>query len=109
MGDALSSLESYYISLQSQLDVLLAGCTTQQQRDSLMSQYIAARQNYWNCIHKMFHNDDPAVIALVTQLKAATEDVKKSVKEMGTISKVIDGITKAVSIGAQIASKAATL
>ncbi|NYF78056.1 hypothetical protein [Granulicella arctica] len=109
MGDALSSVESYYFSLQSQLDLLLAACTTQQQRDALMSQYVAARQNYWSCINKMFHNDDPAVIALVTQLKAAEALVKQSVAQMGDISKVIDGITKAVAIGVQIAAKAATL
>lgn len=106
MGEALSAVEALYFELQQKIGMLSLASTTQEQRDAFTSQYVAARAAYWNCVNKMFHDDDPQVVALTTQLKAATDDVKQSEKELGNISKVIDDVTEAVTIAGKLATLA---
>ena len=109
MGDALWTLEHIYTSLQDSLDDMLMACPSQVERDIVMSKYVAARENYWNCIKKAFHDDDPAVQALVAEGKADIDAIKKINESLGDITKVIDTITHAVSVGSKIAGKVIAL
>jgi len=109
MGDALSTLEGIYTSLQASLDDMLMACPTQADRDIVMSKYVAARENYWNCIKKAFHDDDPAVQALVAEGKEDIDAIKKINESLGNITKVIDTITNAVTVGSKIAAKVIAL
>jgi hypothetical protein len=109
MGDALAAVENIYFTFQDNLNDALAACPDQASRDAVMSKYVAARQNYWQCINKGFHDDDPAVQALVVQAKAACADLETIDAHLGDIARVIDIVTKAVTVGSQIASKVITL
>jgi hypothetical protein len=105
MQDALAELETTYFTLQSKIGMLLAACQTQVQRDALTTQYVAARSSYWSCVNKAFHDDDPAVKALTTQLDTANNQLKTAVQQLGDIKTVIDAITQVVTIGASLATK----
>jgi hypothetical protein len=105
MQSALQELETTYFTLQGQIGMLTAACTTDQQRSDLIAEYVAARSNYWNCVNKAFHDDDPQVVSLTAQLDSANTQLKTLVQQMGNISKVIDGITQAVTVGASLAAK----
>jgi|HubBroStandDraft_6_1064221.scaffolds.fasta_scaffold397240_2 hypothetical protein len=109
MGDALTVVESIYFTFQDNLDEVLAACPDQATRDAVLTKYVAARQNYWQCINRVFHDDDPAVRDLVVQAKAACADLETIDAHLGDIAKVIDIVTKAVTIGSQIAAKVITL
>lgn len=109
MDGALSAVENIYFSIQSSLNDMLAACHTDDERNTIRTKYIAARQNYWQCINKTFHEDDPEVQALVTQAKSVSTDIKNISDKLGDISKVIDVLSVAVSVGSQIASKVITL
>jgi hypothetical protein len=109
MGDALAAVESIYFTLQDNLNDALAACPDQASRDAVMTKYVVARQNYWQCINKGFHDDDPVVRDLVVQAKAACADLKTIDDHLGDIAKVINIVTKAVTIGSQIAAKVITL
>jgi esterase/lipase len=109
MGDALSALEALYFGLQQQVGMLTLAATTQAQKDAFMTQYVKARTDYWACVNKMFHEDDPQVAALTAQLNTLNDQVTKSEKEMGDISKVIDVITQAVTVADQLVPFAAGL
>jgi hypothetical protein len=109
MGDALAALEGIYFAFQDNLNDALAACPDQASRDVVMSKYVAARQNYWQCINKGFHDDDPALRALVVQAKAACAALETMDEQLGDVAKVIDIVTKAVTIGSQIAAKVITL
>jgi hypothetical protein len=109
MGDALTVVESIYFTFQDNLTELLAACPDQATRDAVLTKYVAARQNYWQCINRVFHDDDPVVRDLVVQAKAACVDLKTIDDHLGDIAKVIDIVTKAVTIGSQIAAKVITL
>jgi hypothetical protein len=105
MGDALSALEQIYFSIQSNLNDMLAACKTQAQRDKVMSQYIAARQNYWQCVNKAFHDDDPELQAIVAEAKTDITALQGIDDNLGKIAKVISMLTQAVDIGSKIAAK----
>jgi hypothetical protein len=105
MQSSLSELEETYITLQAKIGVLLAACQTQDQRDALSAQYVAARTAYWSCINKAFHDDDPTVVALTNQLDASNKQLQTYVTELGEINTTIANITQVVTIGAQLAAK----
>jgi hypothetical protein len=107
MPDVLSTVQATFLSIDRQYNLLRAACTTQQQRDALSNQYAEAQEAYLACIGKMLRDDDPEIAALSTQLKAANAKVARAVSEMGNMSKVIDDITTAVSIGALLVGKIA--
>lgn len=109
MQSALQELETTYLTLQSQINMLSVACQTQEQRDALSTQYVQARNNYWACVNKAFHDDDPQVVNLTSQLNAANQELSKAVQQMGDITKTINDITNVVTQGAQLASKVITV
>lgn len=106
MGDALTALQNQYIFLTQNLSMLLAACSTQPQRDAIQTQYVACRRNFFNCINKIFHNDDPAVMALVRQMQSEQTSLTNMLQHLDDVAKVINGITQAVTVGAQLAAAA---
>jgi hypothetical protein len=105
MQSSLSELETTYITLQAEIGVLLAACKTQDQRDALTTQYVAARTAYWSCINKAFHDDDPTVVSLTSQLDTSNKQLQIYVKQLGDINTTIADITQVVTVGAQLAAK----
>jgi hypothetical protein len=109
MQTPLQELESTYFTLQSQIDMLSQACQTQQQRVTLGAQYVQARQNYWACVNKAFHDDDPQVVSLTNQIDAANKQLSTAVTQMGNIATVLNDITNVVTVGAQLAAKVITV
>jgi hypothetical protein len=105
MQSPLQELETTYFTLQAQINTLSQACQTQDERDSISAQYVKARQNYWACVNKAFHDDDPQVLSLTSQIDAANQQLSTAVKQMGNITKVITDITNTVTLGEQLASK----
>ena len=105
MGDALNALETIYFMLQTNLSDMLAACVTQDQRNTVMSQYVSARQSYWTCIGRAFHDDDPAVKALVAEANVDIAKLNKIEDSLGDIAKVLKTIDETVTVASQIASK----
>jgi hypothetical protein len=102
MANMLIDVQATFLSLDSQYNILLAGCKTQAQRDVLAAQYAAAQQNYQRTLNATLTDDDAQVAALSTQLKSANLQVVQATAQLGNISKVINDITTAVSLGAQL-------
>jgi hypothetical protein len=105
MQEPLNQLENTYFTLQGQIDMLSAACQTQDQRNALSTQYVQARTNYWACVNKAFHDDDPEVVTLTSQIAAANTALTGDVAQMGDITKVLGDITTVVTIGTQLATK----
>jgi hypothetical protein len=105
MANALLDVQHTYTSLDAQYNMLRAACVDDDQRNALADQYAAAELAYDKCVGQMLEDDDAEVAALSTQLQAANAVVDKSVEQMGNMSKVIDNITNALTIGAQLAAK----
>jgi len=105
MQEPLNQLENTYFTLQGQIDMFSAACQTQDQRNALTTQYVQARANYWACVNKAFHDDDPQVASLTSQIAAANTALAGDVAQMGEITKVLADITNVVTIGTQLAAK----
>ena len=99
-------MQATFLSLDAQYNVLLAGCRTQAQRDALAAQYAAAQQNYQSTLNATLTDDDAQVAALSTRLRAANAQVVQATAQLGNIGKVINDITTAVSLGAQLVAMA---
>ena len=105
MTDALQALQDQYILLTNNLSSLSAACQNNTEKNAVMTQYVACRTNYFNCINQMFHDDDPSVQALVAQMKQEQTTLAAAVKQFGAIAGVITAITTAVQTGAALAAK----
>jgi hypothetical protein len=104
MQQALAQLESTYLTMQAQIGMLMAACKTKEDRDAMSSKFVAARSAYWSCVNKAFHDDDPTVIELTSELTTANTQLKTAVTQLDDIKKTIDTITQTVTIGTKLAS-----
>jgi len=102
MANALIDVQNTFLSLDSQYNMLRAACKTDQDRAALAAQYAAAEKNYQTALNEMLEDDDAQVAALSKALKAANGVVSNATKEMGDMSKVLDGITTAISLGSKL-------
>lgn len=109
MNPSLQSLENQYFLLRSSLASLNAQGATPDQISQLQTQIVQSRTNYWTALNKVLHDDDPAVVDLVSQMNTAQLTLAASIENLGDVAQILDGITKAVLIGSQLAAKALTL
>jgi cell fate (sporulation/competence/biofilm development) regulator YlbF (YheA/YmcA/DUF963 family) len=105
MANSLEDVRQTFVSLDQQYSMLRLACKTDDDRKALAAKYEQAQANYEAVGEKILSDDDIQVAALSAQLKAANKQVAKLVEQMGDISKVIDGITQAVTVGAQLLAK----
>jgi ABC-type proline/glycine betaine transport system substrate-binding protein len=103
MQDALTALEQNYMTLNQQLAMLSLNCTPDQ-KTALMNQVVAARSAYWSCVNKAFHDDDPQVVSLASQLNAANQQLSNAVQQMGDIGATLTQITQAVTLASSLAA-----
>jgi len=106
VSEALQSLQDLYFYLTNNLATLQAKYSQEPQKSEFMTQYVAARRNFFNSINKVFHDDDPQIVTLCAQMKQQQATLKKEVDTMNDVAKVLNAITTAVQIGAKIASLA---
>jgi NADH/NAD ratio-sensing transcriptional regulator Rex len=106
VANALDDVQATYSMVNQKYNLLRLACQNDTQRQLLGSQYANAQAAYLSCIGKMLADDDAAVALLSTQLKSANAVVAQSVTQMGDMSRVIDNITQAVTLGAQLVAAA---
>jgi len=102
MANALIDVQSTYLSLDAQYNMLLTNCTTQDQKNALSAQYSTALQNYQSTLNATLGDDDAQVATLSAQLKDANTQVVHATAQMGDMGKVINDITTAVTLGSHL-------
>lgn len=105
MAETLQELQDTYETLSDQIDLLSAACQTREQREALSEQFEKAQQNFFAARNKCFEENDAEVAKLTIDLHQANQRIGQLLEEMGNISKCIDHITEAVSIGSSLAAK----
>lgn len=106
MANALDDVQKTYLTLDHQYNMLLAACQSPDDRAALGVRYATAQKNYQTCLNQFLAADDPAVADVCLQLQAANNVVSQAEKEMGTITKVLDHVNTAVTLGEQLIAKA---
>jgi hypothetical protein len=105
MANALLDVIDTFTSLDANYDVLMVACQTQTDRDALKAKYAAAQANVETCTGKALEDDDAEVAELSKDLKICNDEIKIAETEMGDMSKVLDNLTQALTIGAQLIAK----
>ena len=75
-------------------------------QDKIRAAYVDSRKNYWGSLQKIFHDDDPRVVAAVARVTTAQTSLEDSLHELNDVTKVLNVITTAVKIGGQLAALA---
>lgn len=109
MNPSVEALENQYFLLRGALETLSDQGATPEQLDQMRTQVVQSRTNYWTALNKVLHDDDPQVQQLVIQLNAEQVTLETAIAQRANVAKVIDAVTKAVSIGSQIVAKAVSL
>jgi hypothetical protein len=102
MANALTDVQNTFLSLDSQYNMLRAACKTDLDRANLAAKYAEAQKNYQTTLNKILDDDDVQIAALSKELKAANLVIDQATKEMGDMSKVLDGITTAIDLGSKL-------
>jgi prefoldin subunit 5 len=108
MADTLQTLQATFQILQSQVNDLRAACSPDD-RKLFDAKYQAAGDAYWKYADEALTNNDAQVQALAAQLDTVNAWLANATKEMGNMSKVLDQIDKALTLGAQLAALAIAL
>ena len=109
MNPSVEALENQYFLLRAALGTLSDQGATPEQVNQMRTQVVQSRTNYWTALNKVLHDDDPQVQQLVNQLNAEQATLETTVAQLANVTKMIDTVTKAVSIGSQIVAKAVSL
>ena len=102
MANALEDVVDTFVTLDAQYAVLRLACKTHADRDALDARYATAQENNEECTDEELQDDDAEVAALSKKLKDCNEELKKAEVEMGNMSKVLDNLTEAVTIGSRL-------
>jgi hypothetical protein len=106
MNPSLQALEDQYMLLRKSLPELEPRCETEDQRNILRNAVAQSRDSYFAAIRGTLREDDAGVVALTVQMNTIQLALDKEVKDVGDVEKALNVITKAVSIGSQLAAKA---
>jgi hypothetical protein len=105
MANALLDIVDTFNALDAEYNLLRVACQTQADRDALAAKYAEAQENCEKCTNQCLEDDDAEIAGLDKELKGCNDQLKKAVTEMGNMSKVLDNLTQAVTIGAQLIEK----
>jgi hypothetical protein len=105
MANALLEVVDTFTALDARYNLLWVACQTQGDRDALDANYVAAEENVETCTGKALEDDDAEIAQLSNELKTCNDEIKKAVTEMGGMSKVLDNLTEAITIGSQLIAK----
>src|SRR5947207_5277783 len=96
--DVLRALEEQYLFLDTNFNDLFGRCVTDDERDQLRREYVAARDTYWEARHRVFVTNDPLLPKLLVEFSAAQQEVERAAKEAQTAAQVLSAIGTAVGI-----------
>jgi hypothetical protein len=109
VNESLQALEDQYFYFMQTLADLTDEDAPAPVLEALRKAVVQSRTNYWKAIHKILHDDDPEVAALVEQMEAAQCAIDAAVKNLNNVAKILTAVTKAIDIGSELAAKAVAL
>ncbi len=106
MANALAEVQETYLSLDKNYSLLLAACQTEAQREQLEAQYAQAQDAYEKCLGQMLDADTAEIADLTARLKVVNAQIAGALSVMGDMSKVLNVITQALTIGEELIAAA---
>jgi hypothetical protein len=106
-ADTFAMLQKQYFYLDQNFNRLFAATTTDDERDTLRTDYVQARDNYWKARGQRFNDDDPMVQELQQKVGAAQQQIEKAGQRLDDVAGFLDLVTNAVNLGSRLVSLAA--
>lgn len=104
---SLAALQEQYFYLDRNFNRLFMATKTEEERDTLRTDYVQARDNYWKARAQRFNDDDPMVDDLQQKVTAAQRDIERAGERLDDVASLLDTITTAVNLGSRLVSLAA--
>ena len=104
---SLAALQEQYFYLDRNFNRLFMATKTDEDRDTLRTDYVQARDNYWKARAQRFNDDDPMVEDLQQKVAAAQKEIERAGERLDDVAALLDTITAAVSLGSRLLSLAA--
>ncbi|HEX2165383.1 MAG TPA: hypothetical protein VHM02_15685 [Thermoanaerobaculia bacterium] len=104
---SLASLQEQYFYLDKSFNRLFLATTSDEQRNTLRTDYVQARDNYWHARTRSFNDDDPMVADLQKRIGAAQKEIARAGRKLDDVAGVLDLITNAVNLGSRLVALAA--
>lgn len=103
----LREVEKTFRELLRSRSKLLAACTTDEQRDLVVDQYVEARDAYFKALEARLIHNNAVVEQLRRELKTANITMKAALKKVTDVVAAIDVVTAAVRLAASLVTLAA--
>ena len=104
MSDAFQCLKETYFTLDVNFNDLFAACQTDDEKNMLRTDYVAARNNFLTAQNKILSDDEPMVKDLVAQIQAAQSQINNELQNLQDVASLLKVITVAVNIGSKLTS-----
>lgn len=105
---SLAALQEQYFYLDRNFNRLFLATKTDDERDTLRTDYVQARENYWQARNQRFNDDDPMVQDLQQKVATAQRRIERGGQRLDDVAGLLDAITAAVNLGSRLVSLAAT-
>lgn len=102
MSDACTEVKATFLILQERIALLSIACREDTTKTRLDEKCEAARKLHDKCIDKLLCADEKQLLMLIADVQAANQQLRKSVEQMGNMSKVIDSIADALSFSEKL-------
>src|SRR5690242_10674419 len=102
----LAAVQSAYEVLDENFDTLYDRCASQEQKQSLRSLHVAARDTYWRAVAVVLKDNSPVVCEIYTELTQANQDLKDLIANLQNIAAFIQLLTQAVRLSASLVTLA---
>jgi hypothetical protein len=109
MANPLAQVEATYVTLESNLNALLAAAQTQDQRALLLARYEEALDHARIAAQRVGHSNlddrEPEFADLSSQLAAVNQELALSVREVANLGQVLGTVDRALALGTQLLAK----
>lgn len=103
---SFAEIKATWFMMQDEFGRLQGACTTDKQRNTVLSQRDAARDAYYLALNKIFEESDAMVKQFTGELRQANKDMKAALKQMEDVVTVIAIVSEAIKISSALASMA---
>ncbi len=102
--DAITKLYNY---LNDNFDDIYDACNTVEQKTTLRSLFVSARDAYWKAIKEQLVDNNPTVEKITADLTNANSNISSQLEELKDIAAFLNLCASAVQLAASLATLAA--
>ncbi len=105
--EILDAITMLYNTLNENFDDIYDACTTEQQKTTLRSLFVSARDAYWKAVKEQLLDNSPTVEKITKDLSNANDSIKDQLQDLQNVAAFLNLCASAVQLAASLATLAA--